>query len=102
MKSNQDSRNLRAIPKTDSIVDGIIDQLVTRHQLGKSKYGTDMDRTDLEITDWIQHSIEEKLDDILYMQKILQEFKKFEESMKQLQTDLETKLKTTFGLEDSE
>jgi hypothetical protein len=71
MISNEQDRHLRAIPKTDSIVDGIIDQLVTRHRIGKAKYGTDMDRTDLDLKDWLQHSIEEKLDDILYMQKIL-------------------------------
>lgn len=71
MISNEQDRHLRAIPKTDSIVDGIIDQLVIRHRIGKIKYGTDMDRTDLDLKDWLQHSIEEKLDDILYMQKIL-------------------------------
>jgi hypothetical protein len=71
MISNEQDRHLRAIPKTDSIVDGIIDQLVHRHRIGKSKYGTDMDRTDLDLKDWLQHRIEEKLDDILYMQKIL-------------------------------
>jgi len=102
MKSNEQDRHLRAIPKTDSIVDGVIDQLVHRHRIGKSKYGTDMDRQDLEITDWLQHSIEEKLDDIVYMQKILEEFKKLEESVKKMQVDIEDQIKKSFDLEDNE
>lgn len=102
MKSNESDRHLRAIPKTDSIVDGIIDQLVIRHRIGKSKYGTDMDRQDLDITDWLQHSIEEKLDDVLYMQKILEEFKKLEDKIKKMQTDFEDQIKSVLGLEDTE
>jgi hypothetical protein len=61
----------RIIPKTDSIVDSIIDKFVERATIGKQKYGTDLDRTDLSLEDWLEHSIQEKLDDILYMQKAL-------------------------------
>jgi hypothetical protein len=38
---------------------------------GKAKYGTDLDRNDLSLEDWLEHSIQEKMDDILYMQKTL-------------------------------
>ena len=78
MISNQQDRHLRAIPKTDSVVDHIIDAFVSRHQIGKSKYGTDMDRTDLSLKDWLQHSIEEKMDDILYMQRALKEIERLD------------------------
>jgi hypothetical protein len=61
----------RIIPKTDSIVDSIIDKFVERATIGKQKYGTDLDRTDLSLENWLEHSIQEKLDDILYMQKAL-------------------------------
>lgn len=61
----------RIIPKTDSIVDSIIDKFVERATIGKQKYNTDLDRTDLSLEDWLEHSIQEKLDDILYMQKAL-------------------------------
>ena len=61
----------RIIPKTDSIVDSIIDKFVERATVGKQKYKTDLDRTDLSLEDWLEHSIQEKLDDILYMQKAL-------------------------------
>lgn len=65
----------REIKVTDSIVDSIIDKFVERATIGKQKYGTDLDRTDLSLEDWLEHSIQEKLDDILYMQKALKELR---------------------------
>ena len=62
----------RFIQKTDSVVDSIIDKFVERATFGKQKYNTDLDRQDLSLEDWLEHSIQEKLDDILYMQKSLQ------------------------------
>ena len=41
--------------------------------MGKEKYGQTLDRSDLSLEDWLEHSIQEKLDDILYMQKALKE-----------------------------
>jgi hypothetical protein len=61
----------REIKVTDSIVDSIIDKFIERATAGKQKYNTDLDRTDLSLEDWLEHSIQEKLDDILYMQKAL-------------------------------
>ena len=61
----------REIKVTDSIVDSIIDKFVERATIGQEKYGTDLDRSDLSLEDWLEHSIQEKLDDILYMQKAL-------------------------------
>jgi hypothetical protein len=71
-----ESLNTRTIKKTDSIVDSIIDKFVERATFGKQKYNTDLDRTDLSLEDWLEHSIQEKLDDILYMQKSLMELRK--------------------------
>ena len=61
----------RIIPVTDSIVDSIVDKFIDRARFGKKKYNTDLDRNDLSLEDWLEHSIQEKLDDILYMQKSL-------------------------------
>jgi hypothetical protein len=61
----------REIKVTDSIVDSIIDKFVERATIGREKYGTDLDRSDLSLEDWLEHSIQEKLDDIIYMQKSL-------------------------------
>jgi hypothetical protein len=71
-----ESLNTRTIKKTDSIVDSIIDKFVERATFGKEKYNTDLDRSDLSLEDWLEHSIQEKLDDILYMQKSLIELRK--------------------------
>jgi hypothetical protein len=71
-----ESLNTRTIKKTDSIVDSIIDKFVERATFGKQKYNTDLDRNDLSLEDWLEHSIQEKLDDILYMQKSLTELRK--------------------------
>jgi hypothetical protein len=47
------------------------DKFVERATFGKKKYNTDLDRQDLSLEDWLEHSIQEKMDDILYMQKTL-------------------------------
>jgi len=59
----------RLVKETDSIVDSIIDQFVSRATIGKAKYGCDLDRTDLELIDYINHALEEHMDAILYLQK---------------------------------
>jgi hypothetical protein len=63
-------KNSRTISKTDTIVDSVIDQLITRSQIGKLKYNTDLDREDLSLDQWLQHAIEEQLDSALYLTKI--------------------------------
>jgi hypothetical protein len=60
----------RTIHKTDSIVDSVIDQFVSRARFGKEKYGTDLDRNDLSVLDWIEHAKQEHMDAILYLEKL--------------------------------
>lgn len=56
----------------DSIVTSIIKQFEERSVKGKEKYGTDLDRTDLSLVDWIEHAKQEHMDAILYLEKIKQ------------------------------
>ncbi len=56
----------------DSIVATIIAKFEDRAKKGKEKYGTDLDRTDLSVLDWIQHAQEEHMDAILYLEKLKQ------------------------------
>ena len=58
--------------KLDSVVSGVIRQFVNRSQAGLTKYGTDLDRKDLSLIQWIQHAQEEQMDSILYLEKIKQ------------------------------
>jgi hypothetical protein len=71
MTDNIDIEKHRVVKRTDSVVDSIIDKFIERATVGKAKYGTDMDREDLNLEEWLEHSIQEKMDDILYMQKAL-------------------------------
>ena len=68
--SNIPEETTRRINKTDSVVDSVIDQFVTRATFGKEKYGTDLDREDLNVLDWIKHAKEEHMDAILYLEKL--------------------------------
>jgi len=54
----------------DSIVTSIIKQFEERSAAGKTKYGTDLDRTDLSLVDWVEHAKQEHMDAILYLEKI--------------------------------
>ena len=58
----------------DSIVASIIKQFEDRSVKGKEKYGTDLDRTDLSMLDWIEHAKQEHMDAILYLEKLKQQF----------------------------
>ena len=59
-----------SLESLDSVVRGVIKKLVERANVGKKKYGTDLDRQDLSVTDWISHAQEELMDGILYLEKL--------------------------------
>lgn len=54
----------------DSIVRSVIEKFAKRSEFGKQKYGTDLDRSDLGVLDWITHAQEELMDGILYLEKL--------------------------------
>jgi len=58
----------------ESIVTSIIKQFEERSAAGKTKYGTDLDRTDLSLLEWIEHAKQEHMDAILYLEKLKQQF----------------------------
>lgn len=60
----------------DSVVTNILKGFVSRAVFGKAKYGTDLDRSDLSILEWIQHAQEEHMDAILYLEKLKLEYQK--------------------------
>lgn len=60
----------------DSIVTSVIEQFKQRAIKGKLKYGTDLDRDDLSIQEWLSHAQEEAMDFLLYIQKIKVELEK--------------------------
>jgi hypothetical protein len=54
----------------DTVVNSIIQQLIDRSNVGVVKYGTTLDRDDLDVLDWIEHSKQEAMDFILYLEKL--------------------------------
>jgi hypothetical protein len=58
----------------DSIVASIVKQFEERSVKGKEKYGTDLDRTDLSLLEWVEHAKQEHMDAILYLEKLKQQF----------------------------
>jgi len=58
--------------KPDSVVQAVIERFVDRAKFGKHKYGTDLDRNDLSMEEWIRHAQDELHDGILYLEKIKQ------------------------------
>jgi len=59
----------------DSVVKGLMNEFLERAKKGKQKYGTDLDRTDLSLLEWIQHFREEMMDGLLYICRVEQELK---------------------------
>ena len=54
----------------DSIVTSVLEKFKQRSEFGQKKYGTNLDRTDLEFLDWVNHMQEELMDAILYLEKM--------------------------------
>jgi len=66
--TNKENKNTEY--KLDSVVTSVINKFMERSKIGKEKYGTDLDRNDLSLYEWIIHAQEEHMDAILYLEKI--------------------------------
>jgi len=58
----------REEPKIDPVVTSVMTQLLTRSQLGISKYGTTLEENNTD--DFLQHLKEELMDAVLYIEKL--------------------------------
>ena len=58
----------------DSIVYSVLRKFTQRAKVGKEKYKTDLDRTDLNFLDWVNHLSEELMDATLYLEKLKKDF----------------------------
>ena len=67
-----DDKHIIKCTELDSVVKSVLQQFVDRANFGQIKYGTNLDRTDLSTSDWIQHAQEELMDGILYLEKLKQ------------------------------
>lgn len=55
----------------DKVVRSVMKDLNERSNLGVNKYGTTLDRDDLNTSDWARHLYEELLDASLYIKKLI-------------------------------
>lgn len=58
----------------DSIVASVLAQFKERSSVGIEKYGTTLDRNDLNTLEWLKHLQEELMDATLYIEKLKQEY----------------------------
>ena len=56
--------------RKDTIVESVIDKYKERSETGIRKYGTTLDRNDLNLSDWLTHLQEELMDATLYVEKL--------------------------------
>ena len=47
--------------------------IAKRQQLGIKKYGVTVEKSNLTLRQWLQHSYEEKLDDLVYMKRAMEQ-----------------------------
>jgi hypothetical protein len=57
------------------IEDSVCKKIQERAEVGKQKYGTTMEREDLNFQEWMTHLQEELMDAIVYIEKIKQDGK---------------------------
>lgn len=66
----------------DEIVEAVREDLLRRSKRGIQKYGVTMDRDDLSLLDWLQHTYEEVLDQANYLKKMMVMMQEVEENNK--------------------
>ena len=61
--------------KIDRIVLNVIKKFERRADQGLKKYGVTLERTDLNTLDWVEHTQDELMDAILYLERLKQDLK---------------------------
>jgi hypothetical protein len=54
----------------DKIVEEIVTKFRERSQIGITKYGSTLERNDLDVEQWMEHLLEELMDACLYLQRM--------------------------------
>jgi len=69
------SRPIMEVPKKDRFVQHVKEKFEQRSQVGIKKYGTTLERGDLNTEDWLTHLEEELMDSLLYIQVLKDKLK---------------------------
>jgi len=62
--------NKKEIEFRDPVIESVVDQLVSRSDVGYEKYGVTLDEDFQDIHKWLQHIQEELLDASNYIEKL--------------------------------
>lgn len=66
---------------TDPIVSMVIAQFRSRSKLGIEKYNTTLAENDLSLVEWLEHAKEEAMDQVLYLERAINEIRSKENSI---------------------
>ena len=61
---------------SDKVVQSVMNDLNERSRIGVEKYNTTLEREDLSLKDWLQHTYEETLDKANYLKRAILELEK--------------------------
>jgi len=61
------------IKQEDSILLAVMAKYYERSKRGQAKYGTNLDRKDIDLEGWLDHLQEELMDATLYIEKLKKE-----------------------------
>jgi len=65
----------------DPIVSMVIAQFRSRSKLGIEKYNTTLAENDLSLVEWLEHAKEEAMDQVLYLERAINEIRSKESSI---------------------
>jgi hypothetical protein len=83
----------------DSIVEEVRQDLLDRSEVGIKKYNTTLDREDLDLVDWMEHTRQELLDGALYLTRAKKDVEEMNNSWDELVREY-FKLKQEFELKN--
>ena len=66
-KQNYNLMKKYKVKTSDPVINDVIDRIFVRHQQGMEKFKVTMAANSKSIPEWIEESIQEKIDDICYM-----------------------------------
>jgi len=75
------------LQESDTIVTSVIEKYLERSKVGREKYGTTLDREDLDKIQWLVHLQEELMDATLYIEKIKKELENYKKKDKKDKND---------------
>ena len=62
--------NEQQIQSEDTVLMSVMSKYWERSKLGLDKYGTNLDRTDIDLKGWLNHLQDELMDATLYIEKL--------------------------------